>query len=364
MTDYTSLISGRSFGKPLLDALRPLIQRPLTRLGEAAVEAYERLPGIAGWTPPPDIQPADVHRIIECGWPLAVLGPNVSLNLLLEKGDSSDLISVLHSGALLTHLGASVEFIKEVKCLRTPDIRASWGSELTDVEVTTPLIKPQQEELQSIMDVLGQVIGHDSGAGHLLIHLAGIPTQAVQSKIINAVITLRSDERDGTENEWEVAVIPVDRGDNLVDQTAIESLRPVWWGNEGPTLINSSITICPPEIDRRILLYSKIPFLSYLNSIRSKIDRPQCDPNNPYLVIIDQPFMPLGHGQLEVELEPWWHQWDHLSGVLCFDRRAYFYNRFCWKLSFHPNPHANRPLPEPLRSLAPQDRDACVEMFR
>src|SRR5947207_820665 len=123
---------------PLLDSLRPLLQRPLSPLGEAAIRAYGALPGVADWLPPPEFQPIDALRILEFAWPLVVLGSNPGADRILRKTNSGRMpapdVSVIHAGALLTELGAAVEFPPEEKNIRTPDVRARWSGGVVDVE--------------------------------------------------------------------------------------------------------------------------------------------------------------------------------------------------------------------------------------
>jgi hypothetical protein len=110
----------------LLDAIRDLLPVRLSPFGEAAVNAYAALLGVDGWTPSAQFQPIHVQRIVEVGWPFAVLGSNDGLKRILRKSkngkfDPSDW-SVIHAGALLTQLGARVEFLKEEKTFRTADL--------------------------------------------------------------------------------------------------------------------------------------------------------------------------------------------------------------------------------------------------
>src|SRR6516165_1945021 len=101
----------------LVDTIRNVLPVSFSLFGEAAVTAYAALPGVDGWMPPAGFQPIQPQRLVQMGWPLAVLGANEGLKRILRKWkngkiDASDW-SVIHTGALLTHLGARVEFLKE-----------------------------------------------------------------------------------------------------------------------------------------------------------------------------------------------------------------------------------------------------------
>src|SRR5712671_1874855 len=158
----------------LVDTMRDLLPVPLSPFGEAAVNAYAALSGVSDWTPPAGFQPSDAQRIVQLGWPFAVLGANASLDRIVRKAsggkfDAPDW-SVIHAGALLTQLGARVEFPKEEKDRRTPDIRAWWDDVPVDAEVKTATVKVRQTELARIMDTLRSVIGTGSTFWHPLIH--------------------------------------------------------------------------------------------------------------------------------------------------------------------------------------------------
>ena len=145
----------------LSEFISQTIQRPLSSLGKAAIRAYEQLPGSAGWAPPPDFQPYQAHQLLVTGWPFALVGSAPGLDRLVGKFalgqfDRSDW-GVIHAGALLRTLGASVEFPNE-EIRRTADIRASWKTNVVDVEVTSPMEKERQAELERIMTNLKDVI--------------------------------------------------------------------------------------------------------------------------------------------------------------------------------------------------------------
>jgi hypothetical protein len=163
----------------LLNTIRNVLPVRLSPLGEEAVRAYAALPGVDGWTPPPGFQPLDAQRIVQMGWPFAILGVNDSLERLVRKSTKGGFApsdwSVIHAGALLTRLGARVEFLKEEKDSRTADIRAWWGNAPVDAEVRTAMLKDGQIEHGDILDALQQVIGHDSVPWHPVIHLGEVP---------------------------------------------------------------------------------------------------------------------------------------------------------------------------------------------
>jgi len=354
----------------LVDAIRNLLP-PLSPFGEKAVSAYAALPGVDGWLPPAGLQPFNALRIVELGWPLAILGTNDSLKQILSKSKkgkfkASDW-SVLHAGALLTQLGAHVEFLKEKKNSRTADIRAWWGNSPVDAEVRTTEVKDRQTELSHIMDTLRQVIGTRSTPWHPLIHLGEVPGADVQSSIIDAVLALDAGKRAGIENVWDVYAVPLDQEAALVDRDRLWALRPTWWKDDGPSLFSTEMSFSAnPQDVRRITIFGKLQFVCYLDQVRKKAERPQGDPNYPFLIVLDQgsgAAMPMRHQRWQAELVGWLPLWKHVSGILCFDKRPYTFGRFCWKLSFHPNADAGRPLPGPLLSLSPQDAEICVNPF-
>jgi hypothetical protein len=148
----------------------------------------------------------------------------------------------------------------------------------------------------------------------------------------------------------------------LAGGAELNNLRPSWWGDDGPTLTTSRVILSSDPNTRRMRIDSKLPFLSYLNQIMRKVDRPQRNPRHPYLIVLDQYALPMRHKKLTEELSPWLAQWDHISGILCFDPRAFFGAPFCWHISFHPNPGGAISLPHAI-SRIPQELDLCVDPF-
>jgi hypothetical protein len=208
------------------------------------------------------------------------------------------------------------------------------------------MVKDRQVELQRIIDTLRQVIGTRSTSWHPLIHLGEVPVAQIQSQIVDTVLELDAGKRMGTPDVWEVYAVPLDEEQALVNTEL-------------------SFSVDPGDV-RRIRIASKLPFLSYLNQIREKAEFPQGDPNHPFLVVLDQgsgAAMPMRHQRIESELAPWLPLWRRVSGILCFDQRPYIFGKFCWKLSFRPNPGADLPLPDALLQLTPHDAEICVNPF-
>ncbi|WP_315759720.1 hypothetical protein [Bradyrhizobium sp. SZCCHNRI2007] len=352
----------------LLGSIRDLLPVSLSPFGEAAVHAYAAWRDLNEEIAPAD--PLQAQKLVEMGWPLAALGTNESLKRILRKSKNgkpapSDW-SVIHAGALLTHLGARVVFLKEGKS-PTADIRAWWGNDSVDAEVTTPEAKRRQTELAHIIETLTEVIGTQSTHWHPLIHLGEVPVARVQSDIIDCVLQLSAGDRAGLAGAWDVYAVPIDQEQVIVDPERLRALRPAWWKDDGPSLFctGASLSVKPKDV-RRILIAAKLEFVSYFDKVRDKADRPQGDPNRPFLIVLDQgsgAAMPMRHQRWQSELASSLSIWPHVSAVLCFDRRPYVFNKFCWKLSFHPNPHATLPLPAPFQSLSPRDSEICVYPF-
>jgi hypothetical protein len=229
------------------------------------------------------------------------------------------------------------------------------------------MVKDRQTELSQIMNTLREVIGTRSTQWHPLIHLGEMPVAHVQSDIIDAVLKLGAGDRAGIPNVWDVYAVPLGQEQAFVDRSSLRTLQPAWWEDDGPSLFSTGLSFsAKPEDVRRILIAGKLQFVSYLNQVREKAEYPQGDPNRPFLVVLDQgsgAAMPMRHRRWQSELAPWLPLWTRVSGILCFDRRSYIFRKFCWKLSFHPNPDAARPLPIPLLLLSPHDAEICVDPF-
>lgn len=239
---------------------------------------------------------------------MAILGANDSLKHILRKSQNGEVDpsdwSVIHAGALLTRLGARVEFLKEGRS-RTADIRAWWNSDPVDAEVKTAAVKEQQVELRRIMATLREVIGIGSTPWHPLVHLGEVPVDDIQSDIIDSVLKIGPGDRAGVPNVWELYAAPLDQAQVLVDRSRLETLRPAWW-NGGPSLFDIGLSSSEnPEDVRRILIAGKLRFVSYLNQVREKAERPQGDPRYSFLVMLDQgsgQAMPVRHQRWQSEL--------------------------------------------------------------
>ena len=189
----------------------------------------------------------------------------------------------------------------------------------------------------------------------------------VQSEIVDCVLELSAGERAGIPGVWDLYAVPIDQEQVFIDPERRQALYPSWWQDDGPSLHSTELSFSSrPEDVRRISIVGKLQFVSYLNQMRAKAERPQGDPNHPFLVVLDQGYgeaMPMRHHRWQSELASWLPQWPRVSGILCFDARPYIFGKFCWKLSFHPNPDAAKLLPAPLLSLSPRDAEICVYPF-
>lgn len=337
----------------LIELVRAAVPEPLTELGTAAVTAYAALPGV---TPPAtDFHFGNALDVLQEGWPLAVLGHTQGLERLVRKAnggkfDPSDL-SVIHVGAMLRRLGADVEFLPEQTNKRTPDLRASWTGKTVDVEVATAAVKAQQDALDEVMKDIRDAIGRVDAECHFLVLLADLPDARTVTEIKATILSLTCGCERVTD-QWAVYAVSREQFASLEGK---ESLRP-GWREDGPTRVIMGAMVGGTEGGRQFRIESKVPFLSYLNQVRAKADRPQGDPEKPFLVVLDQGSggaLPLRHGKWSSGLSEWWPNWPHVSGVLCFYRFASVDGSFCWRVSFHPNPKAARPLPAALLGLAP-----------
>jgi hypothetical protein len=103
--------------KRIADAL----PRPLSPIGEAAVEGFLSLAGVSRWLPE-RIGLLQLSHVFDIGLPFALIGDNPTVKpLALGVGDAvcegklphPDLWRAVHAGALLTHWGGSVQFVTD-----------------------------------------------------------------------------------------------------------------------------------------------------------------------------------------------------------------------------------------------------------
>ena len=354
----------------LLDYIRPGLVRPLSKLGIEASNAYEALPGELDCRPGSPGEAAS--RVLSYGVPFAVIGENPSFERMIRSSIPSILKSgkmerhawgVMHAGALLRRLGSRVEFLKENRKSRMPDIRARWDEEApVDCEVTTPDVKKEQAEFEKVLKTLTLAIGTNGRNWHVLIHLEGIPDAKTQDKIINTAFSLRPDQEDGIQKRWHVRAVSMESGAALEGGAPLDAWRPAWW-DDGPTLNSSSVSL---GNGGRLRIFANLSFVSYLNSIEGKVWSRQRDPNNPYVIVVDQGAgraMPMRHERLAQELTGYLPMWKHVAAILLFDYRPVVLGPFYWKLSLHINAAATLQAPKALVSLIPRDKVVCVNPF-
>ncbi len=354
--------------------LLPIINKlgiSLTPVGEKACYAYEALLGVENWESA-EWQPIHAQRVLQNGWPLAILSDNASLNGFLNRKRlppttgrtvSSDDWSVIHAGAILKQLGVEVEFVAEVHNKRTPDLYAYVDQSYFYVEVTSGNQRNVELKISAIVELLTSALHDHQNIFHSLIYLGEDIDTVDLSEILEAVTRLQPGQEAGQEKAWHLYAIPLDQESAIIDPSQRGNYIPRWWVDDGPTRRSSAVALSQ-DITARLEIAAKLSPLSYINSVRRKAERYQGDYHYPFVIAIEQLGMPLRHSTWVKELECWLPMWPHVSAVICFDRRPFMFSKFCWHLSAHLNQNAKHKLPNGLtEQFSEGDFQLCVEIY-
>jgi hypothetical protein len=176
---------------------------------------------------------------------------------------------------------------------------------------------------------------------------------------------LRLESEAGRTNVWHMRAVPLTEGDRIAARLDVP--RPDWWVDDGPTLNGVRVSFgSEPNSVRSVDAIAKLSSISYFNSIERKQGTQQRDPNNPYIIVVNQGAggaMPMRHGALERMLAGHLPLWDDVSAILLFDYRAPAIHQPFWQISLHINDAAKLPAPNALLNLMPRSKEISVDIY-
>jgi hypothetical protein len=342
--------------------IESFLYKTLTDNGKAAISAFLSLPGLENWNKE-NINGLEVDRIFNIGLPLALIGkiPSVSRHTkIIAKSicngqdlDSSKL-SELHVGALLSHWEMNPVFIEETNN-RTPDLECRYDDgSIIDIEVVRADQRHEHVYLQERLLDFCSAIRPDDFPWNIACFLSDASNIDELNEVFDAVIDLSENKEVEKAGKWKAVTVSIDQHEEFLSK--VKSYLPGWWPQNCPTYQTNSVRVGgSPTFSGYVTIISQIPKVDYINPIRRKAERPQNRQGHPYLIAMDSTELRRVHEWLPIELDGFFSQWDHVSGVLVFEPRFWALGsdkEYIW--SIYPNLHACLQLERQLMSYANQ----------
>lgn len=334
---------------PLSDRVKAFINCQLNTTGEAALRAFSTLPGLKNWNPE-ILCGRKVNDMFNLGLAFSIIGDNPSADKLRSKVkqsislNPSDL-SELHAGALLSHWETNPTFIEPIRNKRTPDLECSFPNGLIlDVEVVRADIKHNHINLQNNLINFTDTLLPSDINWNIACFMADASIDQELSNVFDTAISLKLGESKEVSDRWKVVAVAQEQLPDFLAQVSM--LTPEWWPQDCPSYIASSSLLGGSS---HVFIDSQVPIVEYVGPIRRKAERHQNRDGRPFLIAMDSTELPRAHSRIHHELENFFLQWDHVSGVLVFEPRfpfGWWSKEYHW--SIHPNPHAKIPLPTKL----------------
>lgn len=356
--------------KSTRERIRERLQLTLTEDGERAWEAFFGLPGISGWDPP-ELPISCLTIPFQIGQPMSLLletesagahrralGKALGTNVLPDV----DLLSEIEGAALLTYWGLPVGFVKR-GTTRTPDLEVLCPCG-TPVSVEITRAKQQRSHLavDKVLSTLIEVLRPGDFAWHLVCHLSDASDfDEDLNDIVDAALRLRPEQRDGRPGRWLLVAVAAERQDDVA--RCSPEFMPDWWPR-GRVVEVVGGTLIKGQLSFSVQLNCLLPVVPVENTLRNKVDRPQCRGDQPYVIAIDTSEVPHGIRNTRSFVLQSLPDWPHVSGVLLFDSRYYIgLGRKQWGVLFIANKEADHPMPASLAGHATgEERDVTVHL--
>nr|WP_294866553.1 hypothetical protein [uncultured Pseudogulbenkiania sp.] len=343
------------------------ISRPLTEVGNSALESFLGLPHVERWNPD-NMYLRELSYVFDVGFPFSFLRENTTaeshkqkFGAAIGRGESapSSLSSEVHAGALLINWGATVSFVPRQNT-PTPDIEATWGDGVVvDVEVARGETRQLHMAVQNGIDAFVWALQPGDVAWNITAFMADASNSEDLAAMFEAATILQPEQSAEEYGKWYVRAVPLSLRDDVVGSRTIELFGPAWWPNNEPSYISTS-TLIGSMGNPVVQLHSLVPLVSYMNPVLRKASSGQGRPGNPYLIALDVSELPRAHERIVDDLRGYFEIWSHVSAVLLFEPRFYTgFERKEWVVSIHRNPHANISLPEHLAAVS-QERRSIV----
>ncbi len=358
----------------LRDRITNFTNRELLPLGEAALSAFNDLPGASSWAPE-NFWGVHLDWVFEHGLPLAFIATNrtadrhrseLAASLFRGAQYLPSKWSEVHAGALLSHWGFDVRFLEvsKVAGVRTPDIELLLGDgQLVDVEVVRAESRPEHRAAHNRLDELVSTLGPaDIGCDLLLIFQDASNVSDVNA-LFEAAHTLKPDETAECDQRWFACALPI--GELGEGNKSVDQLAPAWWKGRPCLRTNAVLLGGSSQITPTVQCYSQPPQAGYEAPILRKANRSQRREGHPYLICVDMTAILGWRERVEEFIAENFPVWNHVSGVFAFERR-FWTGASSGKLylsSMFVNRGADVQLPKEVVIFAGKDREDLLMLF-
>lgn len=327
-----------------------MLRFSLLDTGEAALASFLSLPGVDLWNPE-NFLFKELSFVFDVGLPIALLGNNPSadaykqeIGKAISRGHEvpPNLWSEVQVGALLSNWGLATSFVKR-ETYSTPDLEVQLeNGQMLYVEVTRGEIRHPHVAVKDGLASLLEVLSAGDVDWNVVCFFADASNPDDLNAALDAAIALHPGECKEKPERWAVQAIPLECRDDVL---RVE-MKPDWWSSNEPSYFANGALI-GGDISPIVTLRTMIPATSlYVNPIRSKAGSKQHRPGHPYLIALDTSNMLGAHRRILSELNRYFPDWKHVSGVMLFDARFWVgVNSKEWIVSLHTNPYAELPLP-------------------
>ena len=340
------------------------IPRPLTEIGNRALESFLGLPNVESWNPN-IMYLFELSNVFDVGLPFSFLQGNTTaephklkVGAVIGRGEKvrSSLISEIHAGALLSNWGATVSFVPH-RHTPTPDIEATWDDGvIVDVEVVRGETRQLHMAVKNGVSAFTGALQPRDVTWNVTAFMADASNSKDLAAMFEAATILQPKQSAEDYGKWSVSAIPLSLRDDVVGAHTIELFGPAWWPKNEPCYLSTS-TLIGSTGNPVVQLRSLVPLTSYMNPVLRKANSGQGRPGNPYLIALDVSELPRAHERIVDDLRGYFEIWNHVSAVMLFEPRFYTgFERKKWVVSIHCNPDATVSLP---RHLAAVGQERC-----
>lgn len=342
----------------LHDRVKSFLNCQLTQTGEEALAAFLALPGVEKWDPE-NVWGLEVDRIFFFGLPFSIIGDipsahdhrvKVGKNIIGKSGLTPSDISEIHIAALLSHWCLKPTFVKTNRG-KTPDLECqSRAGSFFDVEVVRADQRHEHKKLQDGLDNFAKALLPSDIGWNIACFMADASNDQELSDAFDAAARLAPGESAGVNRRWMVVAVSLADSPEFVTQAQL--FEPEWWTKEDPAYWVNSVLLGLAGYPS-IVVRSQVPLIKYVEPIKRKAERSQGRKERPFLIALDSTELPRAHDRIPPELDSFFSLWDHVSGILIFERRFWTgWEKKAYLCSVHPNPHAHIQLSEDLSRLA------------
>ncbi|MFC3226658.1 hypothetical protein ACFOGJ_05410 [Marinibaculum pumilum] len=354
--------------KVISNGIENSVPLQLSDRGKKSVEAFYSLPGLGNWRPQGDSY-AELSILFDLGLPLSLIANVASADKIRSQLAKSILngstiqpsqMSEISCCAILSYLGYRPVFVKE-NWHRTPDLRIEeFDGHCIDIEVTRADARHIHKNVQSALrDLIGILRAGDFGF-HLLVLLADARVDISSAEVLEKVLQLTPGETAEVPMNWYIKAYPLAERDFVVSGAAESADSPDWWPRSGPKAFAISALVSATQ-SPYVRIGSLYPDAVYINPVKNKAERPQKEIGNCYVVALDAGNLPGYEKKIQSELENYFSQWPHVSGVLAFQYLPWAgYKNKQWDIVFYKNDSSRYPTPNGFLNTALGEKQKII----